>query len=190
MDGIKIAVTGNIARVIERPAKITAGTVGLPVEFSFDSPWEDLDKTAVFQANRVCKIVDRLDAETVVPWELLEKPGAFLSIGVYGTNKDGTVVIPTTWANVCAIAVGVHPDGDPSTDPSLPIYQKLVSELGNPTYLRTEEKDNLVDAINEVNSIALSGGVHVDPTLSIVGRAADAAAVGEALARIVNATVE
>lgn len=51
MDGIKIEVTGNIARVIVRPARITAGTVGLPVEFSFDSQWDGLIKTAVFRAS-------------------------------------------------------------------------------------------------------------------------------------------
>ena len=190
MESIKVEVTGNIARVIERPARITAGTVGLPVEFSFDGPWEGLDKTAVFQAGRECRIIDSLEAEAVVPWEVLAKPGAWLSIGVYGTNKDGSYAIPTTWANVCAITVSAQPEGDPSADPSLPIYQKLLNDVGNRTELRTEAKDNLVDAINEVNSIALSGGVHVDETLSIKGRAADAAAVGEALASISPATVE
>ena len=57
MDGIKIDVTGNIARVIERPAKITSGTVGLPVEFVFDSPWDSLTKMAVFRAGNITKDV-------------------------------------------------------------------------------------------------------------------------------------
>ena len=129
MDGIKIEVSGNIARVTERPQRITAGTVGLPVEFVFDSQWDGLSKTAVFQAGRVCKIVENLGAETVVPWEVLSVPGAWLSIGAFGVNADGSVAIPTTWANVCAINISAHPSGDPAADPSLPIYQKLLNAI-------------------------------------------------------------
>ena len=190
MDGIKIEVTGNIARTIEKPTKITAGTVGLPVEFTFDSHWEGLSKTAVFRVGRVSKIVDWLETETVVPWELLVKPGAWLSIGVYGVNKDGSVAIPTIWANVCVICDGANPDGDVSTDPTLPIWQKILFSVGNLLGLTTKAKGNLVDAINEVHGVALRGGVATDTTLSLPGHPADAAAVGEALASIVNATVE
>ena len=126
MDGIKIEVTGNIARVIEKPARITSGTVGLPIEFTFDSQWEALRKIAVFRAGCVTKSVELPAAETV-PWEVLAIPGAWLSVGVYGTNTDGTVVIPTIWANVSAIQVGVNPDGDPSTNPTLPIWQTMMN---------------------------------------------------------------
>lgn len=150
MDGIKIEVTGNIARVTERPARITAGTVGLPVEFTFDSQWEGLDKAAVFQAGPVCIIVERADAGVVVPWEVLEKPGAWLSIGAYGVNKDGSVAIPTIWANVCGISPSAHPNGDPATDPTLPIYQKMMNDYGNPDDLKTNAKESCVAAINEI----------------------------------------
>ena len=150
MDGIKIEVTGNVARVIERPARITAGTVGLPVEFSFDGQWEGLDKTAVFQAGHLCKIAYRLKDEEVVPWEVLEKPGAWLSIGVYGVNEDGSVAIPTIWANVCAISISAHPNGDPSAEPTLPVYQQLLNFAGDPADLKTNAKDDMVAAINEI----------------------------------------
>lgn len=190
MDGIKIEVTGNIARVIERPARITSGTVGLPVEFTFDSHWENLSKTAVFRTGHVSKIVESLESEAVVPWELLMKPGAWLSIGVYGVNNDGSVATPTIWANVCVICEGVNPDGDVPAEPTLPVWQKLLNSVGNLFGLKTKAKDNLVDAINEVYGIAVAGVVEPDTTLSVPGRAADAAAVGEALASIENATVE
>lgn len=150
MDGIKIEVIGNIARATDRPCKITAGTVGLPVEFSFDSQWEGLSKTAVFRAGNLCKIEERLETEVVVPWEILEKPGAWLSIGVYGVSKDGSVAIPTIWANVCPIYTSAHPDGEPSTDPSLPVYQKLLNEFGDPDELKTNTKEDLVSAVNEI----------------------------------------
>jgi len=133
MDGIKIEVTGNIARVIEKPSRITSGTVGLPVEFTFDSQWEYLRKIAVFRAGNVIKTIDNPKAGDTVPWEVLENPGVWLSIGVYGTNTDGTVVIPTIWANVSPIHVGVNPDGDPSTDPTLPIWQTMMNYFASLT---------------------------------------------------------
>lgn len=185
MDGIKIDVSGNIARVVERPDRITSGTVGLPVEFTFDSHWDGLSKTAVFMANRVQINVENLEAETVVPWEVLQKPKVWLSIGVYGVNADGDVAIPTIWANVCVISVGTEPDGDPATDPKLPVWQSLLNDVGELDKLQTEEKENLVKAINEANTKAMSGGVSTDPTLSIEGRAADAKGTGEAIADVV-----
>ena len=100
MDVIRIEVTGNIARVTERPARITSGTVGLPIEFTFDEPWEGLAKTAVFRGSGITKIVEALESATIVPWEVLKKPNTYLQVGVYGTNHDGTVVIATIWANV------------------------------------------------------------------------------------------
>lgn len=164
MDGIKIEVTGNVARVIERPARITAGTVGLPVEFSFDSQWEGLDKTAVFQAGHLCKISYDLKTEAIVPWEVLEKAGPWLSIGVYGVNEDGSVAIPTIWANVCAISISAQPSGDPSADPTLPIYQQLLNFAGDPAALKTNAKHDMVEAINEIydKTEASQSGIVVD----------------------------
>ena len=178
MDGIRLEVNGNIAKVIERPARITAGTVGLPVEFSFDSQWDGLSKTAVFRAGFLTKIVENLETETTVPWEVLALPKAHLSIGVYGVNKEGSIAIPTIWCNVCAISAGVNPDGDPSTEPSLPVWQKLWDAIGDLSQLETEDVNNLVAAINEANNIALAGGIETDPTLSIQGKAAEASATG------------
>ncbi len=133
METIKVEVTGNIARVIEKPSKITSGTVGLPIEFVFDSQWEGLRKVAVFRAGNIIKTVDNPEAGTTVPWEVLEKPNAWLSIGAYGTNAEGSVVIPTIWANVCVIHVGVNPDGDPTTDPTLPIWQTMMNYFASLT---------------------------------------------------------
>jgi hypothetical protein len=130
MDGIRIEVTGNIVRVTGKPSKITSGTVGLPVEFTFDSQWDELKKIAVFRAGDVVKSVEN---PSTVPWEVLEKPDVWLSVGVYGTNSDGSIVIPTIWANVCPIHVGVDPDGDPTTDPTPSVWQTVLEYLANLT---------------------------------------------------------
>ena len=134
MDGIKIEVTGNIARVIEKPSRITSGTVGLPIEFTFDSAWNGLRKVAVFKAGGVTKTVEDPEAKDLtVPWEVLEKPNVWLSIGAYGVNTEGTVAIPTIWANVCVVHLGVDPDGDPTTDPTLPIWQEMLNYIASLT---------------------------------------------------------
>lgn len=130
MDGIKIEVTGNIAKVTDKPSRITSGTVGLPVEFTFDREWDELKKIFVFRAGNVTKSVEN---PTTVPWEVLEKPGVWLSVGVYGTNSDGSIVIPTIWANVSPIHIGVDPDGDPTTDPTLSIWQTVQEYLATLT---------------------------------------------------------
>lgn len=131
MEAIKVEVTGNVARIIDRPARITSGTVGLPVEFSFDSQWDGLTKTAVFRAGEITKTVINPKAGDTVPWEVLEKPCVWLSIGVYGENEDGSVVIPTTWANVCPIHIGVNPDVDPTTDPTPSIWQTMMNYIAS-----------------------------------------------------------
>ena len=127
MDGIKIEVTGNIARVTEKPKRIISGTVGMPVEFSFDSQWDGLNKVAVFWAGDVTRTLYITDVNGTVPWEVLAKPGVWLSVGVHGTSDDGSVVIPTIWANVSAIQPGVTLSGDPSATPAKSIWGEIKS---------------------------------------------------------------
>ena len=157
MDGIKIEVTGNIARVIERPAKITSGTVGLPVEFTFDSQWDNLHKLLLFRAGNVIKSVDLQGSSTTVPWEALMIPGLMLSIGVYGANAEGTVVIPTIWANVCGISIGVDPEGDPSADPTLPIWQQMFNYIAS---LTTRPASRVVDIVLRASAWVGSDKIH------------------------------
>lgn len=149
MKSIKIDVTNNLATVIERPKRITAGTVGLPVEFTFDSHWDGLSKTAVFMAGSEQMAVD-METTAIVPWEILMKPGVQLSIGACGVNADGTVAIPTVWANVGVVHHGATIGLFPSTNSTATIWKKLQNAIGNLLSLKTNTKDNLVGAINEV----------------------------------------
>jgi hypothetical protein len=173
MDGIKIEVSGNIARVIDRPARITAGTVGLPVEFSFDSQWEGLIKTAVFKAGDESQIAENLVTKTVVPWEILDKPGLYLDIGVYGVNPDGTLAIATIWVNVGVIRDGANLAGV-SITPTLPIWKQLSMAIGNLPGLTTNAKDNIVEAINEIHNMVLAVGAETEPTPTEAGNTTEA----------------
>lgn len=179
MENIKIDVSENIARVVGKPSRITSGLVGLPIVFSFDDAWDGMKKTAVFKAGCVQRIVENLEEETVVPWEVLETEGVWLSVGVYGVNNDGSVAIPTIWANVGVIYPGVDTEADPGTNPSLPVWQRVLNSIGNLLGLTTNNKSDLVGAINEVHNIALAGVVETDTTLTKKGKAAEAKATGD-----------
>ena len=128
MEAIKIAVTGSTAQVI-REYPVTAGAVGIAVEFSFDGSWDSLQKTAVFRAGG--RTLDCLikDSAATVPWELTQRAGCMLYCGVYGCSSDGALQIPTIWAELGEILPGADPAGDASADPTLPVWQQLTADV-------------------------------------------------------------
>lgn len=134
MEKIKLQISGNQIAVLERPDIITSGTVGLPVVFAFDSGWDNLQKIAVFRAGEKAVALDMKEDALTVPWEVLEKPKQWLYIGVYGTNADGTLAIPTLWAQVAVIHTGTAPEADPARDPALPVWQELRQDMAAITW--------------------------------------------------------
>ena len=130
MRSIKIAVIGNSAAVTDT-IPVIAGTVGLPVTFTFDDRWADLHKTAVFRVDgKSLDQINIIDTATV-PWELLKKPGCRLWAGVYGVNSDGSMQIPTVWVDLGIIEAGADPSGDESADPTLPVWEQVLTQVGD-----------------------------------------------------------
>lgn len=131
MEKIKLQVSSSQIHVVERPGALTAGMVGLEVEFSFDSHWDNLGKTVIFRAGDKV-IAAALEGNThIIPWEVLERPEVWLVIGIYGANADGTVVIPTLWTKVAAVYNGAEPEGDPALEPSNPIWQQTLARVAD-----------------------------------------------------------
>jgi hypothetical protein len=122
-------VTGNIAKVTEKPRRITSGTIGLPVEFTFDDQWDGLSKKAVFRTGHFSIVCELNEEGNTVPWEVLVFPNMWLSIGVYGVNEGGTVSIPTIWVNVSVIQPGTVPDGASPAEPTPPVWQRIEDEV-------------------------------------------------------------
>lgn len=130
MTSIKLIVTGATARA-EVDGVLTSGMVGIPVTIEYDSAWDGLTK------NLVCKSTSggtrvqlNVEAASTVPHEVMvcnEKLHYIdkLKIGVEGFNTDGTLVIPTIWAECGRIFPGANSDADPSADPELPIWDQL-----------------------------------------------------------------
>lgn len=154
---IKVNCTGNGASAA-CDQWLTCGTVGAVCEFSFDSTWDGLRKTAVFTDGNTQRDVLLTENRCVIPWEVLTQAGAKLCVGVYGADAGGEVVVPTIYANVGEIRPGADPSGDESTDPTLPVWAQICSEIGELRDLATAEKNNLVAAINEAAQSGGSGG--------------------------------
>ena len=125
MTEIQVKVSNAIAAV-RKTGPLTAGMVGVPVSFTFDSAWDGLTITAVFEGSgtvRDCLLAD--DHTTTVPWEVLTSGWSELRIGAEGRNAAGDLVIPSTMAKAGTIFPGADPSGDESTDPTLPVWAQL-----------------------------------------------------------------
>lgn len=153
----KIQVCGAQACAIEKKL-ITAGMVGAQVQLDYADPqWDSLRKTVVFYGAAVRDVITDGTLVTV-PAEVIAKPNVHLTVGVYGVDAEGCVVIPTLLADLGPVRAGANPSGDPSADETLPVWAQLQAMIGNLEDLDTTAKKNLVAAVNE----ALAKGGSVD----------------------------
>ena len=147
---IKIDVHATYA-VVREQKPLTVGLVGSRVRFSFGEDWDGLVKTAVFRQGEVTVDAVNVSGESVLPWEVLTRSGLPVQIGICGMNADGTVVIPTLWAETEPVQPGADPSGDTSAAAALPVYQQILAQIGPLDQLDSGAKDTLVAAINEAN---------------------------------------
>lgn len=151
---IKVHISGNRADVIEREP-LTSGTVGKVVNFAFTEDWRSLIKYAVFEGSGRRIVLTNTGDSCIIPHEVLAKHGGALRVGVYGRTADGSAATPTVYAQLGIIQRGADPNADPSTKPTLPVWAQIQAQIGDLSNLTTEDKTNLVAAINEA---AKSGG--------------------------------
>lgn len=151
---IKVYISGNRADVIEREP-LTSGTVGKVINFAFTEDWRPLIKYAVFEGSGRRIAITNIGDSCIIPHEVLAKHGGALRVGVYGRTADGSAATPTVYAQLGIIQRGADPNADPSTKPTLPVWAQLQAQIGDLANLTTEDKTNLVAAINEA---AKSGG--------------------------------
>ena len=157
---ITIHCSRACAHLASPPELLTAGMAkAVTVELVFSDDWSGLTKTAVFSAGRTT--VDVLESawdgnKVVVPHEILADAGPIARVGVYGANADG-LILPTVWVTLGKVMPAAEPSGDPGADPTLPIWAQLQSQIGDLDDLKTYNKGNLVDAINEARSSGGSG---------------------------------
>lgn len=129
----KIKVATNMASTT-RCELLTKGQIGAQVQFMFNDHWSDMKKTAVFK--RCGKTIDVVDSEwngdiVTVPPEMTEEAGLQVYVGVYGVSADGKRITPTLYAPLGVVALGAEPDGDPSIDPTLPVWAQIQGDIDN-----------------------------------------------------------
>lgn len=106
---------------------LTSGSVNVnQAQFTFSADWEGLNRTAVFRAgDTAVEIVLPQDGTCYVPWEVLQVSGRMLYAGVYGTDTDGNVVLPTVWALLGEIKCGTT-HGMNEQPPTPDMYDQLL----------------------------------------------------------------
>lgn len=141
--------------VLRQQETITSGSQrAFSVFFNFErEEWSGLTKRAVFKAGSFTREV-LLDVTHIceIPWEVLKKPNVKLEIGVYGTDETG-VVLPTVWVSAGNIKQGTE-QSEEAQNPTPDIWEQVTNTIGNPENLKTNAKDNLVNAVNEVKDSA------------------------------------
>ena len=152
----KISVNGVHANAVKL-GTLTTGMVGAKVQFTFDSSWEGLSKTAVFRCMDITKDVLNIDSEVTIPHEVLVRSGSPLYVGVYGTNADGDLVIPTRWATVGIVYSGADPSGDPSTERSPDVWEQLQNQINE---LKNQGAD--ADAIKQAVDAYMAANPQTD----------------------------
>ena len=120
----KIIVSGTSIRSVWSH-RITRGMIGAKVQIEYDGDsWQKLNRTAVFQG-AVTKDVLNVDNEVTIPTEVVAKSGLNLFMGLYGTDADNNIAIPTIWIPLGVIQSGADPSGDETTDLTLPVWAQL-----------------------------------------------------------------
>ena len=106
---------------------LTSGSVNVnQAQFTFSADWEGLNRTAVFRAgDTAIEIVIPQDGTCYVPWEVLQVSGRMLYAGVYGSDTDGNVVLPTIWALLGEIKCGTT-HGMNEQPPTPDMYDQLL----------------------------------------------------------------
>ena len=120
---IEIEVSAAGARLLQSEV-LTSGRAGLRCHLHFDEAWDGLQKTAVVVGSRSQNVLLR-DKEFTVPAVCLGRAGDALKIGLYGTNGDGTLIIPTVWVNCGEI----HPGADLTTEEEIEVPPNLLAQI-------------------------------------------------------------
>lgn len=131
MTSIDFAVEGAVASAT-LDGVLTAGAVGIPVNLSWDSDWDDLVKTLVCQSGTGKHLVLQVEDTAVVPPAALrlDKFGRnTLFLGLEGRNPEGTLVLTSTLARVGEILPGAIAEGDPAVIPGSPAWMHVVGEV-------------------------------------------------------------
>lgn len=152
-----IHVNGVKALALDR-RDIPAGITGAVLELVYDDPiWNNLVKTVVFQGTKTVQV---FNAGSIVkfPPEVAAAKNTNVKVGVYGVDSDGLGVIPTLWADLGVVKPSAAGSFPPPQEQTPSLWVQVLGSIGDLAKLDTENRENLVAAINEVLDKVGSGG--------------------------------
>ena len=133
MTSITLTVTGARAWA-SVTGPLTSGMVGIPVTIEYDEAWDGLTKNLVCRCSPwgaddgEARVILNVEKNATVAHEVM-KSDMYLYLGIEGFSNDGKLVIPTTWAKCGKIQYGANTCEDPSTNPELPVWNQLQTEI-------------------------------------------------------------
>lgn len=126
-----IQITADTRRaVVTNKELLTTGSAGIQVQFTLSEDWAGLAKVAVFRQGDEGEKVDCvLDSglTCVVPPEVLTTADEVVFCGIYGSNGQGTIIIPTIWASLGVVRPGTEPNTPASATPTPEIWAQILS---------------------------------------------------------------
>ena len=180
----KAKIDGVELKISEREP-LLAGTVGLnKISLSFSDEWAIFTKQIDF-TNEQSGETRRISAEVgvcTVPWELLRSEGD-ITCYVRGIGSDGSLVLRTNEANLGTVLGSADGNVPGTGTPTPDVCDETAAKIGDLSKLETDEKSQLVGAINEVKRKAdrkqdkLTAGDNItiaaDGTISSTGGGAE-----------------
>lgn len=118
----EITINANKAWAEKRETLTRAGKNydAQKISLDFSDEWENLGKIAVFRAMKLQMDVPVTGEIVDIPTAVLDQAGVELFLGLYGVSSDGTVVIPTIWADLGLIQPAPDPWGADNIDSPTP----------------------------------------------------------------------
>lgn len=145
-----IELTAQKTRLsVDQSEQITSGSVNVyTVHFHFGTPWDGLEKVAVFNIpGKTINVPVKEDNTCIIPWEVTTDYGLILRVGVYGI-KTGEVVLPTIWTTIGTIVQGVTLGGAEAGEHTPDIYDLILQKVQELLeYITNLEND--IEAIDE-----------------------------------------
>lgn len=132
---------------------ITEGTVGLPVTIEYDRQWDGLIKTLVCESDAGKGYVLEANQTVCVAPKVLQRTKYgenILRLGVEGRRSDGTLVLTSRMISCGKILQGATVEEEKNEPMHNDLWPQILKLIGSREKLKTENKQNLVAAINEV----------------------------------------
>lgn len=161
MTSIKLMVTGAKAWALVT-GPLTSGMVGIPITIQYDETWDGLTKNLMCRCspwgsnNGEIRTILNVGETATVAHEVMQSD-MYLYLGIEGFSDDGKLVMPTTWARCGKIEYGANTCEDLSTEPELPIWNQLQTEVEEiKRYGITEEQRDEIQSYVQSASQAAS----------------------------------